>query len=287
MNERKQPVDKIDVHNRQQLSALVDGELATDEARFLLRRLQHDPELQACQERWQLLGDVLRGQAVAPAPADFAARVSAAVAAEPLPEREPRREARAGWRRWGGGAALAASVAAVALFMGRQSLDGAEPPQESPTQVIASQAVLPEPAPATAATAAAGAGTPAADSAAVLVASVPAAAVAVAGRRQDAAERRASATRTRQAARVVQRNELPQRAVAGQTPLIPTMPAGSQRELPFGDVGALQARPWPRSGVGAAAEGALNASYPASAPGAFYPFEPRLQDDLPVQRPRD
>jgi len=285
MNERMQPVDKIDEHNRQQLSALVDGELATDEARFLLRRLQHDPELQACQERWQLLGDVLRGQAVAPAPADFAARVSAAVAAEPLPKREPRREVRAGWRRWGGGAALAASVAAVALFMGRQSLDGAEPAQDSPTQVIASQAVLPERAPATAATAAAG--TPAADSAAVLVASVPAAAVAVAGRRQDAAERRASATRTQQAARVVQRNELPQRAVAGQTPLIPTMPAGSQRELPFGDVGALQARPWPRSGVGAAAEGALNASYPASAPGAFYPFEPRLQDDLPVQRLRD
>ena len=27
-----------------------------DEARFLLRRLQHDPELQACQERWALLG---------------------------------------------------------------------------------------------------------------------------------------------------------------------------------------------------------------------------------------
>lgn len=290
MNERMQPVDKIDEHNRQQLSALVDGELATDEARFLLRRLQHDPELQACQERWQLLGDVLRGQAVAPAPVDFAARVSAAVAAEPLPRAEPRREVRAGWRRWGGGAALAASVAAVALFMGRQSLDTAEPAQDNPPQVIASEAVLPATAAVTVATATPDGTSPAvpdADSAAILVASVPAAAVAAAGRRQDAAERRASATRTRQAARVAQRDELPQRALARQAPLVPSVPAGTRQELPFGDVGALQARPWPRSSVGAAAGGALNASYPAAATGAFYPFEPRLQDDLPVQRPRD
>ena len=37
------PVDKILDHNRLQLSALVDGELSPHEARFLLRRLQHDP----------------------------------------------------------------------------------------------------------------------------------------------------------------------------------------------------------------------------------------------------
>ena len=37
--------DKLDLHQRQQLSALVDGELAPDQARFLLRRLQHDAEL--------------------------------------------------------------------------------------------------------------------------------------------------------------------------------------------------------------------------------------------------
>ena len=61
--------DKFELHYRQQLSALVDGELPTDEARFLLRRLEHDSELSGCQERWQLLGDVLRGRACAPAPA--------------------------------------------------------------------------------------------------------------------------------------------------------------------------------------------------------------------------
>ena len=35
-------IDKLDIHHRQQLSALMDGDLPADEARFLLRRLQHD-----------------------------------------------------------------------------------------------------------------------------------------------------------------------------------------------------------------------------------------------------
>ena len=74
-----QSSDKFEVHYRQQLSALIDGELPADEARFLLRRLQHDEELSGCHERWQLCGDVLRGMASAPAPADFAARVRLAV----------------------------------------------------------------------------------------------------------------------------------------------------------------------------------------------------------------
>uniref|UniRef100_UPI0028A918E1 sigma-E factor negative regulatory protein n=1 Tax=Stenotrophomonas sp. TaxID=69392 RepID=UPI0028A918E1 len=78
--------DKFDAHHRQQLSALIDGELSADEARFMLRRLEHDDALAGCHERWQLLGDVLRGQACAPAPVDFAARVQAAVAAEPAPQ---------------------------------------------------------------------------------------------------------------------------------------------------------------------------------------------------------
>ncbi|HDS1032459.1 TPA: anti-sigma factor, partial [Stenotrophomonas maltophilia] len=72
-------------------------------------------------------------------------------------------------------------------------------------------------------------------------------------------------------------------------PLSPVAPAGTARHLPFGDVGSLQARPWPKSSLAPAAGGALNASFPATSGGAaFYPFEPRLQDDLPAsQRPRD
>jgi len=269
---------RLDAHHRQQLSALYDGELGSDQARFLLRRLQHDPELAACQERWQLLGDVLRGQACAPAPVDFSARVAAAVAAEPLPSAQPVQRAHRGWRSWGGGAALAASVAAVALFMGRQGLQEPVPGAEMPVQVIASQAELSLPAtPAT----------PVTEAGDVLAAGAPALAVAAATRAQQAQSvRRASATRTQQAARSVQRDDEPLRALAGQAPFTPTVPSSARRELPFGDVGALQARPWPRSSIGPAAGGALNASAPGAG-GAFYPFEPRQQEMLPAPRPQD
>ena len=273
---------RLDQRHREQLSALVDGELGADEARFLLRRMEHDPELAGCQERWQLLGDVMRGQAPALAPAGFSAAVAAAIAAEPTPQAEPRRQVRrSGWRAWGGGAALAASVAAVALFIGGEKLKEATPGEPQAPQVIASQAELtPAPAAPTPVTEAS------VDTAAVAVAAAPAVAMAAAGRRQDA--RRASATRSQQAARAAQRDDTSQRAIAAvQAPLTPTVPAN--RNLPFGEVSGLQARPWPRSSLAPTAGGALNASFPAHAgSAAFYPFEPRLQDELPVPpRPRD
>ncbi|AWH22323.1 MULTISPECIES: sigma-E factor negative regulatory protein [Stenotrophomonas] len=271
---------RLDQRHREQLSALVDGELGADEARFLLRRMEHDPELAGCQERWQLLGDVMRGQASLLAPAGFSERVAAAIAAEPAPVAEPRRQVRrTGWRAWGGGAALAASVAAVALFMGGEKLQPPAPGEAPAPQVVASQAELaPAAAPVTEASV---------DSAAMAVAAVPAVAMA-ASRRQDA--RRASATRSQQAARVAQRDEAPQRAVAtAAVPLAPSVPTANTRHLPFGDVGSLQARPWPKSSLAPAGGSALNASFPAASGGAaFYPFEPRLQDDLPAPpRPRD
>ena len=130
--------DKIDNHYQQQLSAWMDGDLPSDEARFLLRRLQHDDELASRLGRWQLCGDVLRGQAQAPAPAGFAERVAAAVNAEPslLAASATAPRARSNLRVWGGGA-LAASVAAIALFMVRQQV-----PEEAPvpsTSGVASQ----------------------------------------------------------------------------------------------------------------------------------------------------
>ena len=271
--------DKFDAHHRQQLSALVDGELPLEEARFLLRRLEHDEDLSGCQERWQLLGDVLRGQACAPAPLGFADRIQAAVAAEPAPvvaAAPAPRQRRGGLLRWGGGAALAASVAAIALFMSREQLP-AQAPLEQPTTIIASQAQLP-PAPPRAPL-----NTAVVADAALAVAAVPAAAVNA---------RRASATRTQQAAArsMASRSAEPVRAVASQPALAPVVPPTDARTLPFGEVGNLQARPWPRSTVGSS--GALNASFSTQEPrAAFYPFEPRLQEDAtgtpPVRRQRD
>ena len=73
--------ERILDHNRLQLSALMDGAVSPDEARFLLRRLQHDEELAGCWTRWQLCGDVLRGHASAIVPAGFPQRVANAIAA--------------------------------------------------------------------------------------------------------------------------------------------------------------------------------------------------------------
>lgn len=273
--------DKFDTHYRQQLSALVDGELAADEARFMLRRLGHDAELAGCHERWQLLGDVLRGQACAPAPAGFGERVRLAVAADvgqdtaPVPSQRRRQ----GWKRWGGGAALAASVAMVAMFMTREQLPEEVPPLviASSAEVPAAPAPVPSPSPSPSQTLVADAG--------LAAAAVPAAAVAAASRRQEAS-RRGSATRTQQAARSVaarQAESLPAVAVAQPvTPAMPLLPA--TRNDPFGDVAqSLPARPWPRSSVAPSlSQDTFNASLSGQeSPTTFYPFEPRL----PVQDP--
>ncbi|QNH22055.1 regulatory protein [Xanthomonas sp. GW] len=295
------PPDKFELHYRQQLSALIDGELPADEARFVVRRLQHDEELAGCHERWQLCGDILRGRVCMPAPADFGERVRQAVAAEAQRAEVARASDAAGSRRawrWGGSAALAASVAAIALFMTRERLPDAAP-APAPVQVASSSApaaaapavpvaAVPQtPAPAPAPT------DPQGDLGAA-VAAAPAVAIA-ANRRQDAAVRR-GATRTQQAARSsAARAAEPVRAIAAAAPsrpaasaLPPTATAAGQALAqqhagdPFAHQPApLQARPWPRSALAPAASGgAFTASFPRQgASAAFYPFEPRLPAD--------
>src|SRR5688500_5284895 len=127
MSDHNQAFDKVDLHYRQQLSALMDGALAPDEARFLLRRLQHDGELSEYWERWQLAGEVMRGRAVAMLPAGFAARVGDAIAEVPVTS-ERQTQSRMHWSRWGGSVALAASVAVVALLATRQAPNVPEQP---------------------------------------------------------------------------------------------------------------------------------------------------------------
>ncbi|HEU0152640.1 MAG TPA: sigma-E factor negative regulatory protein, partial [Arenimonas sp.] len=94
----------IDPRLKERLSAWLDGELPADEARFLQRRLDHDPALRAQFERWQLATACLRGQPVRLMPDGFAARVGDALAgAGP---------ARARWP-WAAGVAAAVLVAAL------------------------------------------------------------------------------------------------------------------------------------------------------------------------------
>lgn len=265
---------KFDAHYRQQLSALVDGELAADEARFMLRRIEHDAELSGCHERWQLLGDVLRGNACAPAPADFSERVRLALTADIRDNgaltMAPAAAGRGGWKRWTGGAAIAASVAMVAMFIARQQL----PETQLPDTVIAATAQVPPLAVQPTA--------PVTGDTGLVAAAVPAVAAAVVRRQEQV--RRGSATRTQQAARgVAARQQEPQRALAVTLPAAVLPAAAAIKPDPFAHgTGALPARPWPRSSAAPAAisQGVFNASVPVREPqAAFYPFEPRL----PVQ----
>lgn len=125
--------DRKDLQCRLQLSAMLDGELAPDEARFLLRRLQHDRELADCWGRWQIYGDLLRGSAPKVLPIDFSQQVMAALdtrgrieadVSQPGPPENAAIVSAAvvpsarRWRRGTAGmAALIASAATLALFM--------------------------------------------------------------------------------------------------------------------------------------------------------------------------
>jgi len=123
--------------SREQLSALMDGALPADETRFLLRRLQHDASLAECWERWRLGGEVMRGLAPAQRlPADFATRVAQALqhGGQPPIAAAPR-ERKPAWLRWGGGAAMAASLAVVVGFVARQP--AADPASTTPQQQVA------------------------------------------------------------------------------------------------------------------------------------------------------
>jgi negative regulator of sigma E activity len=275
--------DKFQQHYRQQMSALMDGELAPDQARFLMRRMAEDSVLNDTWERWQLCGDVLRGRAQAPAPQGFAERVSTAIAAQataPAANQEFHRGAGNRLLRWGGGA-IAASVALVALFMAGQQ---GKPtlPAPRPAALASSTAPAPAatPAPAPAAPAplsSTDAGTALAGST-VVVASLP--------RRADDG-RRGSATRNQQAARATAAitrqalaavNAPPPRAAAIDV----QSPVASQDPFAGAQLGQAAARPWPRANLPQLhAGGAYSAGYAAGDQAPYYPFQPRLPDPAP------
>ncbi len=110
--------DLTQLCSREQLSALMDGALPEDQTRFLLRRLQHDAALAGCWERWRIAADTMRGTTPSRRlPADFASRVAAALQEDAPLDAAARASARtAQRRRLGGGAALAAALAAMAIL---------------------------------------------------------------------------------------------------------------------------------------------------------------------------
>jgi len=100
----------------EQLSALADGELERETSRFLLRRLEREPELAARFGRYQMIRTCLRREDAPLAPPDFADKVMAALADE-----QPRRNRfqeilQSRFLRPVAGGAIAAAVAAMALI---------------------------------------------------------------------------------------------------------------------------------------------------------------------------
>jgi|APFre7841882793_1041355.scaffolds.fasta_scaffold46023_2 sigma-E factor negative regulatory protein RseA len=104
---------------REQMSALLDGELPRDEMGLLVRRLERDEHLRRAFGNYVLAGEALRSPSGPLASAGFAARVSAAidagtVDATPVPVAQPER---ARWVRPTLATAVAASAAVVAVLL--------------------------------------------------------------------------------------------------------------------------------------------------------------------------
>jgi sigma-E factor negative regulatory protein RseA len=121
---------------REQLSALMDGELPRDQLRFLLRRIDADAELTQCWSRYQIVRGSLRRQAAVPLRADFTEILMQRIAHEAMPIANRRGAA---LLRWAGGGAIAAAVAVVALVATR-------PPGENPSASVSPIAAAAAPA---------------------------------------------------------------------------------------------------------------------------------------------
>lgn len=101
--------------NRENLSAGMDGQLSSEELRFLLRRFEADASLAKTWGRYHVARDGLRRELAPMASADFADRVMRAIEQETGVSVVP--QARRRWLRWSAGGAIAASVAVAALLV--------------------------------------------------------------------------------------------------------------------------------------------------------------------------
>ena len=134
--------------DREALSALFDGELVGDVARFALKRLDHDQDWRGTCDRWQRIGDALRAQS-ASLPLSFPERVRDALRNEVGREAVavaavPARAAGGSRIRWGS-VGMAASAAVVAFFLARMPIGSNATHEASPAQVAVQS---PQPLPA-------------------------------------------------------------------------------------------------------------------------------------------
>ncbi len=104
---------------REQLSAFVDGELDDLEAELLVRRLSTDSDLRGAAVRYALIGDAVRGELLSGDPRELPRRVARATGGDeerPAVQTPSRSSASRGLARPLAGAAVAASVAVLAIL---------------------------------------------------------------------------------------------------------------------------------------------------------------------------
>ena len=116
---------------REQLSALMDGELPRDETAFLLRRMGHERDLGRCWSSYHMCRQVLRRQELSVLRENFAGSILSVIEQEPV--LQSNRSGR--WMRWASGGAIAASVAALALVYGGPQIDSVYGPSAEPLAI--------------------------------------------------------------------------------------------------------------------------------------------------------
>ena len=123
---------------KEQLSALLDQELDPGQMTGVSRGIADSDDLRGVWDRYHLIGDVMRGEGVRIAGRSVADAVRERIQSEPpilaipKPEAPTRPEAR--WLKPAAGAALAASVAVVAVYS-LPRLTGSVPEGGAPVQV--------------------------------------------------------------------------------------------------------------------------------------------------------
>ena len=122
---------------REQMSALLDGELPHDEVGLLVRRLERDEQLRRSFGSYVLAGEALRSPGGPLASAGFAARVSAAIDEAPADVQSTQGAGAASPRWWRpvAATAVAASAALVAVLLVR-------PDGKAPVAAVASSALM-------------------------------------------------------------------------------------------------------------------------------------------------
>lgn len=123
---------------KEQLSACLDGELSPAELDLVLRQVGRDPELKQAMGRYAAIGEAMRSARLVHASKDFASRIVAAVEAEqPLPAtKRPIVRTAPSWMRPVTGLAVAAGVAAVAVFVLQMGTAPGIAPVPQPDQIV-------------------------------------------------------------------------------------------------------------------------------------------------------